>query len=160
MDIINAKPAFDAEQATIDRAVRRGSDANHSTVFDIQVKIASDATEWAGRSHLFVRSPRLAEHFFCQGSDRAGGDTGAAEHAIGFMCSAVKGRREFGVETATGKIEHVADLQFLASTNAASAQDAFFIISHNERIAVVNLIMAAFSVEADFFNSQFCGKFL
>ena len=102
----------------------------------------------------------MAEHFFCQGSDRAGGDTGAAEHAIGFVCSAIKGRREFGIEAATGKIEHVADLQLLTSPNAAAAKDALFIVPHDKRITVIDCIMAALSIKTDFFNPQFCGKFL
>ena len=57
VNIINAEPAFDAEQAAVDRAVWRRSDANHFAIFDIQVKITTNATERTGRSHFFVRLP-------------------------------------------------------------------------------------------------------
>ena len=137
---IDAKPAFDAEQATVDRAVRGGSDANHFAVFDIQVEITANATKRTGRSHLLVRSSRLAECFLGQSSDRAGGYTGAAEHAIGFAGDGIERRSEFGIKAAPGEIEYVTDLQFLASPNAAAAQDAFFIVPYNKSIGIVNRV--------------------
>ena len=76
------------------------------------------------------------------------------------MCRRIERRREFGIESATGEIEYVADLQFLASPDAAAAKDAFFIVPHDERVAVVKRIAATFPVEAHFFNAKLCGKLL
>lgn len=58
------------------------------------------------------------------------------------MRRCIEGWPQLRLEPAVHEAEHVADLQFLADSDATAAKDAFFVVADNKGIAVIPGIMA------------------
>ena len=73
----------------------------------------------------------------------------------------LKGCRYHGVEATAGKAVNAHTLHITADTNAASAENAFFLIAYQRRIAVINSTRSCFaSFEAQLTHAQISGNFL
>ena len=73
----------------------------------------------------------------------------------------LKGCRYHGVEATTGKAVNAHTLHITADTNAASAENAFFLIAYQRRIAVINSTRSCFAtLEAQLTHAQISGNFL
>ena len=73
----------------------------------------------------------------------------------------LKGSRNHGVEAAAGKAVNAHTLHITANTDAATAENAFFLIAYQRRIAVINSTRPCFAtLEAQLTHAQISSDFL
>ena len=73
----------------------------------------------------------------------------------------LKGSRNHRVEATAGKAVNAHALHIAANTDTASAENAFFLVTHQRRIAVINSTRPCFAtLEAQLTHAQISGNFL
>ena len=73
----------------------------------------------------------------------------------------LKGCRYHGVEATAGKAVNTHTLHITANTDAATTENAFFLVAHQRRIAVINSTRPCFAtIEAELTHAQVSSNFL
>ncbi len=138
--IAPSKAALDAGMAVVCLAVLVRNQANKFLAPHFRLEAAADPAISAGRDRRMFRLADLDHRFLDERGSRARLDAGAARYAFGFKEGLRLPGRNPASEPASIDRERKGTLDFLASTNATVADDAFRWIVAEIRVRFVLLV--------------------
>ena len=140
--VVKSKAAFDAQAAMVGRSVA-SIHTDDGVVFDVIGQQATYTTKRTHRVHFFVHHLGAHLRLRHERARGAGLHAFAAGHAAAVAHGVMQVKHNFAMRAAHGVADHVVDLLFAASTDAAVALNASIQINGHRGMRVIGFGLLA-----------------